>query len=373
MQKIALIAPYSWTAISSPLINSIICFSKIGYQIDLYAPKSTFFENKGVDSSILDKVNYVELPKNFTPSLKNKLKFRILGGETNFYEFVDFAKTKEYKLIIGYDQIGVCYAHALSQKTNTPYIFHSLEIEKKEKVTKYSRKAVKKALFSISQDTARAEILSKLYNTQIKSFKILYNSSIRHFSSSKSSFFQDKFNVHNKEVILACGTLSEDHLANKFNLIVENLNENQVLIAHGWCPEKKHEEELIKLKHQYPNKFFYSDSLLPFDKKHDIFKSASVSLVLFSTSNDNLKYATGSAGKLYDSIQYNTPVVALNLPGAKKLIEKNNIGFIANSLEDIPLKCEKVIKNINSSKLESAHNVFEFENCFKNVFSNYYL
>ena len=354
MKNIAFIAPYSWIGVSSPLINTAIFLANKGHQIDIYTVFDKTTAEKGINNFDFNnkKINVFILRKNTFQKIKSKL-----DGNNYYSFFLSKIDTHNYDLLIAFDLKGLRIAAQLSKKTGIKYIFFSLEIENPNQISSRDRVSSKNAILTITQHASRRTVLSKLYGIGIENIYILPNAPIGAVLKAKKKYFHQNLDIpKEKLIVLVTGTLGKDHCVDKIINTVLSWEDDYVCVLHGWFVDDISEKLFIKVKDEFPDKIFYSGKMLPFHEKYTIFQSVDIGLVAFDPYNDNFKYASGAAGKLYDFLCCGVPIVANDIPNAKELIEQPNSGLIVDKFSQLPFALEKII---------SSYEYFS-ENCYKN-------
>ena len=338
MNKVALIAPFGWAGVSTPLILTIEYLTSINYSIDLYLDYNKYCDDIGINQPLFNFKNttifYYEVKGEEKKIEHNQLL--IPQQDLHFINFFDKNK-QDYAFIIGYDERGVIRTGLCAQKYKIPYVYFSLEFyEKQNHIKKAEKYFAQKASKIITQDPFRAKILTKCLNVPADNISFIYNTTIGEPIKIKSNYLKNKFKINsNKKIILAIGTLLEITGITDLLESLPLLDEHFVLVLHGWIPNSKMQETINSYIQQYPEKIFYSDEKLSHDEKFKIYSSADIGFIHYSPQNLNLKYAAWSSGKFFDFIRCGVPVVANMIPNMKKLVEKNGVGKVINKYEYI--------------------------------------
>jgi glycosyltransferase involved in cell wall biosynthesis len=108
-----------------------------------------------------------------------------------------------------------------------------------------------------------------------------------------------------------------------------------VLVLHGWMPDAGFAGQIRAEAAKRPGRVYLSTELLPDAGKFQVFQSAAIGLVCYEPADDNLKYAAGSSGKLFDFMRTGVPVVANDIPGMRELVAGNACGIVVQAAGQI--------------------------------------
>ncbi len=383
MQKhIALITGYGWAGITVSLAMSIEYLTSKGFFVDIYLETNSLCDELGLNKPLFNYSNtrifFYETQKDDNTFIPYE-NLQIKQKDLNFVKFIKEKKTK-YEALIAYDPHAIIRAGIFSLKLKIKYYYFSLEFyEKKDFIKEAEIFYVQKAERIMTQDKYRAKILSCLLKVNINKMSVVYNSTIGKIITKKSSYFRDMFNIpKTKKIILASGTLMNITGFDKILDSLKNMQEDYVLVAHGWTSEKKIKEKTTKCLIEFPDKFFYSSKTLSHNKKFDIFASADIGLIYYEPEDLNLKYAAWSSGKFFDFMRCGVPVLANELPNMKKLVHTNKVGLVINDFTNMNNEYDYLIKNqkeyyINCHKTYNKYSFYtSFQNAVEGIIKNDY-
>jgi glycosyltransferase involved in cell wall biosynthesis len=152
----------------------------------------------------------------------------------------------------------------------------------------------------------------------------------------RSGYLQRKLGIDGSKVlVLAVGSLMRETWIDRILASVDVWPPDCALVLHGWIPDAYFANQVRADAARHPGRVFVSTELLPDSEKYRIFQSAIIGLVCYEPTDDNLKYAAGSSGKLYDFMRVGVPVVANDIPGMRELVEGNACGVVVQSAEQI--------------------------------------
>ncbi len=352
----ALITSNGYEGISSPVVNTAFYLAKKGFSVDIYVSRSSYCEDLGLDL----RLNH--------PGIKvikiKEIFYRFFGRLSGYVRDLEFCfnvirMKGKYDFLIGYEQHGLVRAALLGNIWNRRYVYHSLEFYEKRNLLKFLEcHYMKKATVNLTQDYNRVRIMSTTCGIPKEMFMVSVNSSLGNVLKKKKNYFRDRFGIGmEKYIVLFTGSIIEQCYIREVIESVKRWPKQFVLVIHGWIPDdslRPYIEDAVK---QNPDKIFLSTDIIQFEEKYTIFQSVDVGLVLFSPINLNMKYAAGSAGKLYDFMRTGVPVIANRIPGMSRLVLGNDIGEIIESCEEIPKALRKISSSYERYR-ESAFKVF---------------
>src|SRR5574341_1436540 len=328
-RSVALFTCFEWVSISTSVINTARYLAANGYEVDLYLMPSRRFGEPAFSEQGIRKI------------VVNRQRFPI--GQLKFL-WARWKGKKDYRFAIGFDPLGLITAAIQHLIFGTPYVYHSLEIFcvssgsgwKPRLLKKLERWAVHRALLCLTQDTQRGTILANDLGISPGSIGIALNSPIGPALPRRSGYLQRRLGIdEGKTLVLAVGSLMRETWVDKILSSVDTWPEDCVLVLHGWIPDVNFAMQVRAQAARRPGKVFLSTDLLPDSEKYKVFQSAAIGLVCYEPIDDNLKYAAGSSGKLYDFMRVGVPVIANDIPGMRRLVEGNSCGIVVQDAAQV--------------------------------------
>jgi len=383
IKSVALITTHSWVATSTSVLSTIKFF--IERKINV-----TLFVDEWINDSNLNFPK-ISFPEDFfklvifKPYLHYERPYswfkRLNFLNTDKYKFedIEFAWVNKYNasncdLIIGYDEKGLERAWLLNKFWRKKIIYHSLELFEKVGIEKKREiKHCKDCEFLITQDEKRREVFAALNEININKIKVVYNSTSGNIIETKSNYFRDLFGIKEEQkIILFVGSVIPEHGIFEVIEQFKKIDKSWVLVIHGWIPDIEIKKKILNIVADTEN-IFYSGGLLADDKKFDIFTGVDVGLVFFKPLNSNLKYAAGSAGKLFDFIRSGVPVIGNNIPGMNLLLEGNNAGVTLDDDYNLELGVKTIEENFDMFRKNSFDTFvkYEFSKTFETVIKQF--
>ena len=367
-KNIAFITKFSWVGNAPSVINSALFWESKGYQVDIYA----------------EKPNQIHFPLpifigkriTFITTIINDKKFIL---DDFFFRKTHFQKNK-YKWVIGFDHSGLIRGGISILFSSTKLIYHSLEFFEPEKKT-IGNKIIKfceiffsfKAKYIFAQDNYRFRFLAGNLHQNLNKFRNIYNSPCGISMPGMSSYFRDLFAIHHlKKIVLCVGSLIQEHCVLDLIESIDSWDDQFVLVLHGWFPYPNIKQRAINKKNECPEKLFISEKLFHTEEKYIAFQSCDIGFVGFKSINNNVMLAAGSAGKIFDFMMTGVPMVAINSPGMKEIIQVNKIGVVVDDINEINNALKYITLNHVSLK-RNALNTFkyyEFNNQYETVYNS---
>jgi glycosyltransferase involved in cell wall biosynthesis len=367
MKRIALIAKYCWAGISTSLINTALFWEEKGYTVDIY-----------LEQPDEKRFPFPDFPGKNIRVIRTTITISNAIGDFTFCRRY-FDKHACYQWVIGFDVEALIRAGLCQLLYGGRVIYHSLEFyEPKHKTFKSTIKKIlekhfsRKAAYVFTQDANRVAFLEKDLNIPKKKFRLIYNSPIGETIKAHADYFRDKFNINRESRIVLCvGSLMKETLVFDIVESVKYWDKNFVLVLHGWFPDKSVMEFVQQQQEKSPDKIYISDQLFDHWNKYVPFQSCDIGFVGFNSDTNNLKYAAGSAGKIFDFLRTGKPIVAFNSPGMADLIEGNGAGFVFSDLQEIASALSKIDKSYDSIRQNcfAAYSQYEFNGQYDKVFA----
>ncbi|WP_345993134.1 hypothetical protein [Sulfurimonas sp. HSL-1716] len=371
-KHIALIAPFGWAGVSTPIVSSVEYLHSFGYKIDLYYDKNEACNRMGLNEPLfnLDNVNIYFYDYKGEDILEEYIDLQVNKKDLEFIDFIT-SKDIDYDFLIGYDEEGLIRAGIYGLKNNIRFYYHSLEFYEREDQKKVAEKFfANKSEGIFTQDKYRAEILSQTLHVPISKLSVVYNSTIGEPIFEKSDFFRDMFDIDkDKKICLVTGTLMSITGVDKILESFKNCSDEFVLVLHGWLPDRNIKECIESAMKSNGGQIYYSNTILEHKDKFKIFASADISFVYYEPVNLNLKYAAWSSGKFFDSVRCGVPVIANNIPNMKTLVEDNGCGIVLDDFNEVQKAFENIMSNyeIYKKNCYKTYLKYDFKESFKNA------
>lgn len=328
-RRVALFTHFEWVSISTSVVNTARYLAANNYEVDLYLLPSDRFGEPAFAEKAVRKVSVGA--KGFFTSLPKYLWARL-------------RLNRRYRFAIGFDPHGVIVAWVQHLVFGTPYAYHSLEILcltsrsgwKRRALKMLERRAARRALVCLTQDAQRAAILADDLKLSRERMDIVVNAPLGPALPQRRDYLHRKLGIDpSKTLVLAVGSLMREHWIDKILASVDDWPDDCVLVLHGWIPHADFAVQVQAEADKRPGRVFVSTELLPDSQKYLIPQSAAIGLVCYEPLDDNLKYAAGSSGKLYDFMRVGVPVIANDIPGMRELVEGNSCGVVVQSAAHI--------------------------------------
>ena len=335
MHRVGIFTTSGRDALYSPFINSVLYLSQCGYKVDIFALASDKFPAPEFNSADIQYIP-IRLSRSHVPGGSQLITLLRINR---------LLRDKQYHFFIGFDPGGLINAAVLGVLRKTPYIYHSLEIvsestlsTRRQRLKKFLERLLsKQAVLTITQDEVRADILARENRLDRNQVTVVYNAPLGEPLPAKSSWLRDRFRIPETQyIVLAVGSLIEEHLVDQIAESVSGWPEQFTLVLHGWFASEAFEKRLRQIANSQSDRVFISTELLPHDKRHLVFQSADIGLAFYKPVNENLRYVGAAAGKIFDFMRCGVPVIANDLPGMKELIEGNQWGVVISDSSAIP-------------------------------------
>lgn len=328
-RRVALFTWFEWVSISTSVINTARYLAANGYEVDLYLIPSERFGEPAFSEPAIRKIVIRQQ--------------RFPFGQLKVL-WVRWRRGRSYRFAIGFDPLGLVIAAMQRLVFRTPYVYHSLEIHgappagklKLRLLKMLERLSARRAVLCLTQDTQRGTILAADLGIPSSKIGVALNSPIGPPLPQRSGYLQRKLGIQDgKTVILAIGSLMRETWIDKILASVDAWPPEAVLVLHGWIPDPEFAAHVRAETARRPGRVFVSTELLPDAEKYEVFQSATIGMVFYEPADDNLKYAAGSSGKLYDFMRVGVPVIGNDIPGMRGLVEGNSCGIVVASAAGI--------------------------------------
>lgn len=346
--NVAFFLGYGWLGVSTPPLICAMHLADRGWHVDVYAHYHTHCDRMGICRPALTHPNITFIYDNMpfheaTPVM--------LPGNRSIPEAQEKAvqiaaqRSKIYDWVMGFDPAGLVQAAAFSLPRGIPFIYHSLELQFEKSLVELEKYCSAFARFCIIQDDERAKILSQINHIDRNKIFVLPNSSSGEIIELREDYFREMFpDIGSRHIVLACGTLLPDCCIHEILAASVTWPEDVTLVLHGWLPETSFKQTVERFVLEQPN-VFLSQKILPPAEKFRIFQSVDICLAFYASHTDNLKFAAGASGKLYDAMRCGTPIIGNDIPGMAALLHDTGCGIVVPDAKGIAPVLPVLIKH----------------------------
>lgn len=401
---------------SSPIINAVISFVKVGYSVDVFLNQNIHVELAPLNKEQVNIYNLCDTPEK--KKLKTKLGIPILiekiprrlkqllymlryKANVTYWKqlfteddryliipkrVIDAAKNivsqREYCCFIGVNPAGLLFASFIGLEIGIPVIYYNLEIYLSYDSTNYlmqinnfrvlkkwERKYHKAALATIIQDEERARLL--LEDNKVPSSPILLVpvSQLGDRIDKKTDYLFKRLNIpREKRIILHLGAIVPGMYAIEIAEAAQKLPDEWVVVFHGPTGGDNIIDEIKKVNKN--KKVYTSTDLIPFDELPNLVSSAEIGLAFYKNISLNDFNTGSSSGKLANYLQCGLPVITINFPSFTRVIEKYQCGICVDHPTDINLALKQITADYERFRINAFRcykDRYEFSRHFQKV------
>lgn len=388
---------YEWPlqSYSKDLVEKL---SENGYRVDFFsfnASKHNFIkisEKKNLRIHSCEKIPFILYHHSFFPfnivlKVLNKIRWirrkrfekLFSNSETGIIDpdvlipVYSFINKKKYKCFIGIEKKGLIWAGILSSHTKTDLLYYSLELyvddhpqipELEFAIREAEKKyhAISKA--TMIQDAFRAKILFQ-YNQISSAETILIPLSVRGLPyQNHNKYFQKKFGVQNKSLILYFGMINEGRFCTEYAKVARSLPNDMAMVLHGFGEN----EYLDFLRLEFANeKLILSTDFIDDSKLLELVSSAKIGLSLYHNEYSNDRLTAFSSQKIALYCQCGIPFVAFRNESYEKLTSAFKCAELIDTIDELLPAINRIDQNYTAYS-ESAFKAF---NAYYNFDKNF--
>lgn len=257
---------------------------------------------------------------------------------------VAIMKTKRYRCYFGVEPGGLIFAGLVAERLPAPLLYFSLELyvtsnpyckgEKFQQVKKLERRYHPRAVATIIQDEERARVL--LDDNRTTGGKVFYmpvgllGEPVR----TRNRYFHERFQLPATErVALQLGSIHRHRLSGPIAQMTHRLPAGWSAVMHGLI-EPSFATTLKSLA--APGRLHLSADLVALERLPMLAAAADIGLVFYTNDNVN-DFLTGFASdKMARHLQAGTPVVTVNFPSFRRIIDQYRCGVCVEDPQQIP-------------------------------------
>lgn len=286
---------------------------------------------------------------------------------------IEIIGSDKYYCYIGIEKEGLIWAGILSDLHHCPLVYYSLELffednpilDRVYHFLEAERKYHKKSVATIIQDSLRAKALMNANGVENSKILTLPVSTTGDIVTNKSQFLQNRLNIKNdKKILLYFGGLDKTRSIIQIVEIAKNLDENTILVLHGFGPKRYIKQLLSKAD---KDKVKFSFDFVPESEIVDLISSAHIGIALYKTTNSNDRLVAFSASKIAYYTQCGIPIIAFDTESFQQLADSHKCVELITNFNEIPLIARKILNDYDRYR-QSA---FEAYMQFYNVENNY--
>jgi glycosyltransferase involved in cell wall biosynthesis len=433
-RKIALVFDEDYLGSYPCLIESISILSKKDYDVDVIGvcrstnfPKPPKFKNNvnfislHLKSTICRDYSNDEFPVHFATTNShvsktslfkslipqkiksyfrnkiNNIKYNISTFNIQKEIFIDSIKyiyfvlinilKRKYDIVIGVDLGGGCAAYISSLILPTDkLVYWGLEITTKRqpmlanKILKFFEiRMCKKADLLLSTDLSRIKDVCNENDTTLSSRNVicLPHSPSGFSTQFKSNFFQNKFSLDiDSTIILHSGWIHGVMQSKSLARASRGWPKEWKLVFHERMTRNSSEPYIKEVANAGGQNLYLSLNPVPYNEIDKVIASSTIGIVIYGSSSEWgtswISLAKGS-GKMAHYLKCGKPVVCVNIPGFKEIVNEYQCGILFNDINEIHSAILKILQNYtyySSNALKCYKNEYEFSNYF-NKFLEY--
>lgn len=395
---------------SSSILNFIKSLSREGYIVDIFSPKDlselfdcgsqniNFYPESSFDvggvrknvkqifiicgSVFLKLGQYIK-----TNSIKKGIEvclYHILFTIRYFkiLYYCDICGSKKYTTFIAIEKLGLVLAN-LFNYNKVPLIYYSLELYYTPPlgIQRFAFNAIRgleilahrNAIATIIQDADRAKFLFDYNSISEGAQEILYLpvSMIGDPFKERTEFLYENLGIpRDKKIFLQLGMIASARMSLELAESAQKWPDDWVLVMHGTFYNGI--EHQIKNLNKKGNIFLSKKKIL-FSDIPKLVSSAHVGLVFYKSINSdnyyNNYYIGSSSGQLAHYLQCGIPIITLNIPSLKKVVDEFQCGIAVSNVDSIEEAAKLIFKNREFFR-DRAFICYEAKYCFENHFKN---
>ena len=257
-----------------------------------------------------------------------------------------------YKCVIGVEPSGLMAASVLGKKFSIPYIYYNMELHSKSDFKDSHEWAVKNieeefhkgALFTITQDDARAEIM-------VKENAVACNTMVTIPVCADGEPFKEKTNIlrerlgidPDKIIILYAGFLAEWAMCEEIAIAAQTWPDKFVLVLHSHGYDAP--AYIAKLKKYAGTKVYFSENPVLYAELPEFLASADIGVALYRNLGKNFTLIGSASGKIAHYLKSGLPIIVNNYPGISNTVESFNCGIGIDNPSSLANAIQKICDN----------------------------
>ena len=412
-KRVAIFIMFGGIESSSSIVNFIKSLSGKGYTVDIFSPDSfkeifdhgyeniNFYSDRGFDArgkhKNIKQIFGLDLIGCFFSKLHRSVKLHDIKSCVIYALFIvirlkrllylnyicSIIKSNEHMCFIGVERTGLIVADLVNYN-EVPLIYYSLELyySPPPGIRRFTFNAYRglemnahhNAMATIIQDEERAKVLFEYNKVPSNKQEILYLpvSMLGDSFKERTDFFYETLGIpRDKKILLQLGMIGSERMSVEIAKSAQNWPEDWVLVMHGNFNEGI-EHQIRKLNKR--GNIYLSEKKVPPGDIPKVAASAHIGLVFYKNLIDynyyNNYYIGSSSGQLAHHLQCGIPIITLNIPSLRRVVDKFQCGLAVDDADSIA-ESAKIIFNNYEFFRENAFKCFEeryrFEKYFEKI------
>lgn len=290
----------------------------------------------------------------------------------------------DYICIIGVDTAGLLIStlvmESFSEKKKIPIIYSNMELLLDSEVCSL-RDKIKKSLerecnrmcyTTIIQDKRRAKYLMKDNNIPEEKITLVPVSGLREIYENKSNYLQKSLGIdEDKKIIIQAGGLTNWSRSLEIAEVAQKWNEKMVVVMHNCRADLKNHPYTNQIKKLTKNKKVYlSLNPVEWEVLPELLSSADIGLIFYKNLSKNFYETGSSSNKIVQYLQVGLPIITIDFPSFKEVIDEYRCGECAKSPEEIEELANKIFlkySTYSANAFRCYETKYKFSNYFKTV------
>ena len=295
-----------------------------------------------------------------------------------FYRKISNYIDDEYVCIIGVEPEGIIAAFLMNKKI--PIIYFNLELllekecksPEKKKLKFLERDCNKKSYITLIADERRAKYL--MDDNNIPEEKIVYVpvSALGDIYRDKSDYLRRILNIsRDKKIVLYVANIVPWSMSLEIAEAAQRWNDDKVLVLHTWRTNLSNNPYINQIRNLTKNKKVYlSLNPVEWESLPELLSSADIGLIFYQNQGANFYETGSSSNKLAQYLQVGLPVITIDFPSFREVIEEYKCGKCAKNPEEIETLANEIFSNYNAYRNNAFtcyQEKYEFSKYFKIV------
>ena len=300
------------------------------------------------------------------------------GFATEIASHVD----ETYVCIIGVEPLGLIastlVAHSVPAEKLIPTIYFNTELLLEREcrsvqslILKSLEKVCNQACYlTIVQDRPRARYL--IQDNELRADRVICVpvAGLEKSHQHKSNVLRQKFNIGaDKHILVYAGNIVEWALCLEMARAAQRWREDKVLVMHSWIADTDDNPYIRQIRALTSSeKVYLSFERLPSSELIELLSSADIGLAFYKNKGKNFYEIGYSSNKLVQYLRVGLPVITINFPSFKKVIDEWQCGAYTSDPAEIEACADALLAQYETFK-RNAFRCYEREYTFDRYFA----
>jgi len=259
---------------------------------------------------------------------------------------------KSYLCFIGVEPGGLVVATIAGILRGVPVVYYNMELSLSHEINErhkllikwFERKCNRKAVLTLIQDEARAQLLCQDNHIPLSRMALIPCGVMGPSFAQQTDYLRQKYGISaNKKILLYAGKIAHWARIAELAQQVEHWPDGWVLVIHGFPAVGQYVEEIRHVVSASSGRLVLSTEMLPQDQFESLLSSADMGIALYEDQGANFRHTGSASHKLALYLKCGLPVITSDFPSLRQIIEGYGCGVCVSDESQVILAAGQIM------------------------------